>query len=110
LESAVALPATACFGVEVYPTVFDKAAAYLFYISRNHAFIDGNKRTATAAMLAFLRVNGESTRYDAAALTEFVVGVASGDIPWEARKQNGWLLLLLKMEDGLTGPIGGGRG
>lgn len=34
------------------------AAAYLFYLCRNHAFIDGNKRTALAACLVFLESNG----------------------------------------------------
>ena len=34
------------------------AAAYLFYLCRNHPFVDGNKRTALAACLVFLEVNG----------------------------------------------------
>ena len=34
------------------------AAAYLFYICKNHAFVDGNKRTALAACLVFLEENG----------------------------------------------------
>ena len=34
------------------------AAAYLFYLCRNHAFVDGNKRTALAACLVFLDANG----------------------------------------------------
>ena len=33
------------------------AAAYLFYLCRNHAFVDGNKRTALAACLVFLESN-----------------------------------------------------
>jgi death-on-curing protein len=33
------------------------AAAYLFYICRNHPFLDGNKRTALAACLVFLETN-----------------------------------------------------
>src|SRR5438876_12408226 len=34
------------------------AAAYLFYLCRNHAFVDGNKRTALASCLVFLESNG----------------------------------------------------
>ncbi|MGH6783161.1 MAG: type II toxin-antitoxin system death-on-curing family toxin, partial [Sphingomicrobium sp.] len=34
------------------------AAAYLFYLCRNHPFVDGNKRTGLASMLVFLRSNG----------------------------------------------------
>ena len=33
-------------------------AAYLFYLCRNHPFVDGNKRTALAACLVFLQING----------------------------------------------------
>jgi death-on-curing protein len=33
------------------------AAAYLFYLCRNHAFIDGNERTALATCLVFLDAN-----------------------------------------------------
>ena len=35
----------------------EMAAAYLFYLCRNRAFIDGNKRTALAACLVFLEEN-----------------------------------------------------
>ena len=34
------------------------AAAYLFHISQGHAFVDANKRTAYAAAVVFLRING----------------------------------------------------
>jgi len=41
------------------------AAAYAFHICKNHPFVDGNKRAATAAMIAFLSDNGWS--FDATA-------------------------------------------
>lgn len=34
------------------------AAAYFFYLCRNHPFVDGNKRVALAACLVFLSENG----------------------------------------------------
>ena len=40
------------------PTHAEMAAAYLFHISQAHAFVDGNKRVAPAAALAFLYLNG----------------------------------------------------
>ena len=47
------------FGGEyLYPTLAEKAAALAFSIIRNHPFIDGNKRTAHAAMEVFLILNG----------------------------------------------------
>lgn len=57
LESAIAQPAMHAFGVEPYSTVPVKAAAYLHFIARNHAFVDGNKRTAYAATYTFLLMN-----------------------------------------------------
>ena len=78
LESALAAPMMAVFGEELYKTIYNKAAAYLFYIAKNHAFLDGNKRTAAAAALAFLRANGKSIKYDMDEFLEFVVSVAEG--------------------------------
>ena len=49
LNSAIAMP-QAGFGDEyLHKGVFEMAAAYLFHIVKNHAFLDGNKRTGTAA-------------------------------------------------------------
>jgi death-on-curing protein len=58
LASAVFQPQQSAFGEDAYPTIADKAAAYCFFIAKNHAFVDGNKRTAVASMLAFLELNG----------------------------------------------------
>ncbi len=80
VESALAAPMMAVFGEELYKTIYHKAAAYLFYIARNHAFLDGNKRTAAAAALLFLRVNGKSPKYDLDHFLEFIVLVAQGQV------------------------------
>ena len=57
LESAIAAP-QASYGGEVLMTnPVEIAAAYLFYLTRNHAFVDGNKRTALASCLLFLQLN-----------------------------------------------------
>lgn len=84
LESAVAAPMMAVLGEELHKTIYNKAAAYLFYIAKNHAFFDGNKRTATATALAFLRVNGKFVKYDVDEFLEFVVSVAEGKADLEA--------------------------
>lgn len=57
LYSAVGQPEQSAFGEDVYPGVPDKAAAYGFFLVKNHPFVDGNKRTAEAAMLVFLELN-----------------------------------------------------
>ncbi|MBN1812662.1 MAG: Fic family protein [Anaerolineae bacterium] len=54
LESAVARPQASAFGVDAYPDLATKAAALLHSLVLNHAFVDGNKRTAVLSTLVFL--------------------------------------------------------
>jgi death-on-curing protein len=54
------------------------AAAYAFGISRNHPFVDGNKRTAFAAMMAFLRVNGVRFSPPSEQATAIMLDLAAG--------------------------------
>ena len=58
LESALAQPKVTFDGVDLHPTLIDKAAALGFALVANHAFIDGNKRIGHAAMEVFLILNG----------------------------------------------------
>lgn len=58
LESACFHPQTASFNSLKYPTVESAAAALLYALVKNHAFHNGNKRTALVSVLAFLDVNG----------------------------------------------------
>lgn len=58
LESAVAAPQATWSGEPVMDDPHEIAAAYLFYLCRNHAFVDGNKRMALASCLTFLVQNG----------------------------------------------------
>jgi death-on-curing protein len=58
LESAVAATQATAFGEPVFSDDVEIGAAYLFYLCRNHPFIDGNKRTALAACLVFMEHNG----------------------------------------------------
>jgi len=57
LESAIAAPHATMMGQPLISDPVEIAAAYLFYICRNHPFLDGNKRTALAACLVFLETN-----------------------------------------------------
>ena len=57
LESAVAAPRASYAGEPLITNVVELGAAYLFYLCRNHPFVDGNKRTALAACLVFLQIN-----------------------------------------------------
>ncbi len=57
LESAVAAPQASWAGEPIMSDPIEIAAAYLFYLCRNHPFVDGNKRTALASCLVFLEQN-----------------------------------------------------
>lgn len=54
----MAAPQATMMGQPLISDPIEIAAAYLFYLCCNHAFIDGNKRTALAASLVFLESNG----------------------------------------------------
>lgn len=67
------------FGEKIYQDCYEQAAAYMFYVIKNHCFIDGNKRTGLAIAVTFLELNGyyfphlqEEDSYN------FVMSVAGG--------------------------------
>ncbi len=56
------------------------AAAYLFHLCQNHAFVDGNKRVGANAAITFLLLNDWEPSFDSDELIELVLSVASGRI------------------------------
>ncbi|MBA3948902.1 MAG: type II toxin-antitoxin system death-on-curing family toxin [Acidobacteria bacterium] len=84
LESAVAAPKAGCGGASLYADLLEVAAAYLFYICRNHPFLDGNKRTGLGACLVFLALNGVETPDDGPDWESLTSGVASGTLDRDA--------------------------
>lgn len=78
LSSALALPQATFGGKYLHTTPHEMAAAYLFHLSRDHPFLDGNKRIGLAAALAFLGLNDLVLEVDDDTLTELVMGVAQG--------------------------------
>ena len=86
LESAGAAPQATMMGQPLMSDPVEIAAAYLFYLCGNHAFIDGNKRTALAACLVFLEQNEllPEGKLPADIWEEFVLDVASSKIDREA--------------------------
>ena len=80
LASAVAQAEAAFDDAFLHHDVFEMAAAYLFHLCKNHPFLDGNKRTALAAALLFLGLNGFQLDADPDRLTELVLGVAEGRV------------------------------
>jgi death-on-curing protein len=80
LQSAVARPRATFDGRDLYPDIFSKAAALLASLANNHAFVDGNKRTAVAATGLLLAVNGWSLEAGQKELVRFVLDVALGKV------------------------------
>lgn len=78
LESALGMPKAAVFGQELHPTIYDKAAAYLFHIVKNHPFNDGNKRAGAFTACVFLSVNGVSVDFSDKKYEALVIEVAEG--------------------------------
>jgi death on curing protein len=80
LESAAARPRATAFGEDVYPDLDTKAAALLHSLARNHALVDGNKRLALAAVIAFYGVNGRRLTLTNDEAYEFIIDVAAGHL------------------------------
>ncbi len=80
LLSALGQPRMSMSGQFLHRTVFDQAAAYLYHLSRNHPFVDGNKRTAAQTALLFLEINHYDFVGDDTEFVELVVEVAQGNL------------------------------
>lgn len=78
LASAVLQAQQSAFGEEAYQSIPEKAAAYGYFIAQNHAFVDGNKRTAALSMLVFLDLNGYELVEDEAAIAQTFEDMAAG--------------------------------
>lgn len=75
LESAVQRPAQVVFGDDAYPGLFDKVAALMESLCQNHAFFQGNKRTAVVAAIHMLNWNGYDLRAEQMELVDITLGV-----------------------------------
>ena len=80
LEAALARPQATAFGKDAYPSLEAKAAALLHSLARNRALIDGNKRLALAAVIAFCGLNGRRLTFTNDQAYELVIKVAAGEL------------------------------
>jgi death-on-curing protein len=80
LESAIGSVGATFEGRFLHDTVTEMSATYLHTICRNHPFLDGNKRTALASALTFLRLNGMTFTYDPDELYDLVIRSAEGRV------------------------------
>jgi death-on-curing protein len=96
LESAVAAPQASFGGKSPYIDLVEVAAAYLFYLCRNHPFLDGNKRTALAAGIVFLRLNGFAPQEDGPEWEKLTLAVASSEL--DRKQATAWLRKLVEKD------------
>lgn len=78
LEAAIHRPFTGIANTEFYPNAYEKAAALIESIVKNHPFVDGNKRTGYVLMRLFLLSNGVDINANQDEKYEFVINIASG--------------------------------
>lgn len=78
LDAAIARPQATAFGKDAYPSLDAKAAALLHSLARSHALIDGNKRLALAAVIAFYGLNGRRLTLTNDQAYDLVMEVAAG--------------------------------
>ena len=84
LESAIGAVQATAFGSSVFVDLAEIAAAYLFYLCRNHPFIDGNKRVGMTAAIVYLRLNGVEPSADSDEWERLVLDVASSSLDRDA--------------------------
>lgn len=89
LESAILRPQTTFGGKELYPSVFDKAAAMMHSLILNHPFEDGNKRTGSVSAIVFLEMNGFILDVGQGELVDVVLKVESKN--WGVKELSNWL-------------------
>jgi death on curing protein len=83
LSAAVARPQSSAFGEEAYPDPWVKAAALLHSLTRNHPFLDGNKRAGWNAAWTFIEANAVGRLagdFDVDAAEQLMLDVASGQL------------------------------
>lgn len=80
LESSINQPRQTFEQNDLYPNTVSKAAALCFFLVKNHAFIDGNKRIGHAAMETFLILNGYEITAGVDEQEQIMLELASGNI------------------------------
>lgn len=90
LESSLNAPFQSFDGIDVFPSIQQKAARLAFGLIKNHAFIDGNKRIGVHTMLVFLALNKIELDYTQDELSDTVLKVAAGELDFENLLQ--WIL------------------
>jgi death on curing protein len=84
LESALGATQATAFGASVFSDVVEIAGAYLFYLCRNHPFVDGNKRVGMTSAIVYLKLNGLEPAKDSEKWERLVLDVANSVLDRDA--------------------------
>ena len=91
LRSALLAPMQTYNGIELFPSLIDKAARLACGLTKNHPFIDGNKRIGAHSMLVVLKLNGITLDYTQQELSAFFLQLAAGEIDFDELRE--WVAL-----------------
>lgn len=89
LESAISRPQSSFDSNELYPTIFEKAAALTHSIINNHPFLDGNKRIGMVSGIIFLAQNHHFLEVEQEELVEVAIKIATNQ--WNLKEISTWL-------------------
>ena len=82
LKSALEMPKARFDGRDLHRTIYDKTAAYLFHLIKNHPFVDGNKRTASMVAMVFFLSNFQGNfSISDEAYQVLILSIAQGNVP-----------------------------
>ena len=92
IDSALARPQATAFGQDAYASIWEKAAALMHSLVRNHALVDGNKRVGLTACALLLFKNDITLSFDQDEMYDLVIAVAEGgvDVPEIAKSLQRW--------------------
>ncbi len=90
LDAAIHAPFQSYDGIDMFPSIQQKAARLGFGLVKNHAFIDGNKRIGAHVMLVFLALNKIELVYEQSELSDVILKIASDEYGFPELLQ--WIL------------------
>jgi death-on-curing protein len=90
LKAAIQRPYSTFDGKDLYPTIYDKAAALVESLVKNHAFIDGNKRIGYVMLRFFLMESGFDLSASQTDKYNFIIEISKGNLDFEGIKR--WIV------------------
>ena len=90
LNAAIQRPYSTFDGKDLYPTIYDKAAALVESLVRNHAFIDGNKRIGYVMLRFFLIESGYDLSASQTDKYNFIIEISKGNLDFDSIKK--WIV------------------